>query len=337
MEKKIRALLTLVVYAVILYTGLTASTTVSVSAAAPIRSTINMARTKNVTVVKGNRYRMKAVIKEKIITTQGKWISSNKKVATVTKNGVIKAIKAGKTTIKATYKGRSLKTVVKVRSVCKHTWKTTKKATCGAKGTKICSVCGTTASIAKTAHKYVTDTWTGVEGRGKVTYAFTMYCNGCNIDMTGLTNEQMGEHTFKNRKDIESVLAGTVIMKYCFGGGWHGADGEARYPKYMMTHLEETYCKTCGARKDKTITNLYEVYYDEWRNVVRKSDGKILEETIAYKNHKAHIEALEKLAALNGGKADSEVILAVMEDPEVILDVINGKIPVTEENAIGTE
>ena len=43
-----------------------------------------------------------------------KWKSTKKKVATVTKDGVVKAKKAGKTTIKATYKGRTYKCKIRV-------------------------------------------------------------------------------------------------------------------------------------------------------------------------------------------------------------------------------
>lgn len=51
-----------------------------------------MAKTKNVTVIKGNRYKMKTAINGKTVITKGKWISSNKKIATVAKNDMITAI-----------------------------------------------------------------------------------------------------------------------------------------------------------------------------------------------------------------------------------------------------
>ena len=43
-----------------------------------------------------------------------KWKSTKKKVATVTKDGIVKAKKAGKATIKATYKGRTYKCKIRV-------------------------------------------------------------------------------------------------------------------------------------------------------------------------------------------------------------------------------
>ena len=48
-----------------------------------------------------------------------KWSSSNKKVATVSKKGVVKAKKAGKTTITAKYKGRKYTCKIAVRKKAK--------------------------------------------------------------------------------------------------------------------------------------------------------------------------------------------------------------------------
>lgn len=44
-----------------------------------------------------------------------KWKSSNKKVATVSKNGVVKAVKSGKATISGKYKGITFKTKITVK------------------------------------------------------------------------------------------------------------------------------------------------------------------------------------------------------------------------------
>ena len=119
----------------------------------------------------------------------------------------------------------------------------------------------------------------------------------------------------------------------CFSASVTGAVGVERYPKYVMAKNEETYCKTCGAYKDLNVTDLYEVYYDEWGNTVRKSDNKIIEETIYYKNYKPYLEAAGKLpssdVAVNPDGSDqividNDFILADndLSDAEVIEDTV---------------
>lgn len=344
MKKKSKALLALIVCASMLYAGLTASNINTVQAASKAEGTIDLKakkltipkgkaqkiKNKTVTMVQKRRYQVKTKFGTKTVSTKGTYKSSKTSVATVSKTGLVTAKAPGTATISVTYNGTKQTFKVKVVASHTHSWKTTAKATCAAKGkrlcktcgvvgstakktthtfavtkkatcktagTKKCSVCGTTASIAKTAHKYVTEEWTGVEGRGKVQYVNTMYCNGCNIDMTNWSMAKIDAH----QSDLDGMAAGTASWR-CWGSEYNGAAGEARYPKYMMTNLKETYCKTCGISKDKTKTDLYEVYYDEWRNVVRKSDNKIIEESNPYKAYKPYLEAQEaakKAAASN--------------------------------------
>lgn len=62
-----------------------------------------------------------------------KWKSSNKKVATVSKNGTVKAVKTGKTTISGKYKGITFKTKITV----KETVKTLNKVLCEDENLKV--------------------------------------------------------------------------------------------------------------------------------------------------------------------------------------------------------
>jgi len=59
---------------------------------------------------------------------------------------------------------------------CKHSWKTTKKATCERTGVKTCKKCKLQKSIKKTAHKYVNTTVKDIEFDG---YEYIVMCSGC--------------------------------------------------------------------------------------------------------------------------------------------------------------
>lgn len=319
------------------------------------------------TMVKGRRYAVKFKIKGKAYSlatlpaTVGKAKVNTTAIASI-KNNMLVANKAGTTTFRVVKGSKNLVTLkVKVidTTAHKHAWKTLSKSTCATKGKKLCKTCGATGTTAlskthsfkitkkatcetkgvetctdcglknalpKTAHKYVTETWEKVEGRGKPYFVNTFYCNGCGIDMTDWTREQIDFHY----TDIDGMQAGTANMD-CFNAGHNGASGVERYPKYVMAHNEETYCKTCGAHKALNVEDLYEVYYDEWRNVVRKSDNKILEESVWYKKAKPYLEKAKELeeSKNQGGTTTASVrkaaARAVASPQDVITDVPNSE------------
>lgn len=310
---------------------------------------------KTVTMVKARRYQVKAKFGTTVVKSNATWKSSKPAVATVSSTGLITAKAPGTTTIKVTYGKKSQTFKIKVIASHTHSWKTlskstcaakgkklcktcgatgttavskthsfkiTKKATCETKGVQTCSVCGTKEAIAKTKHAYVTETSEYVEGRGKPYYEDAIYCNGCGIDVSNWTPNEVSLH----QVDIEGMQAGTVNWD-CFNAGVNGLSGVEKYPKYVVNKTVETYCKHCGAWKDKTSEDLYEVYYDEWRNVVRKSDGKILEESVWYKKAKPYLEKAKELeeSKNQGGTATASVkkaaARAVASPQDVITDI----------------
>ena len=247
---------------------------------------------KTLTMVKNRRYQVKAKFGKTTVSKTGTYKSSKPAVATVSSTGLVTAKTPGKATIKVTYNGKNQSFKVKVIASHKHAWKTTRKATCAVKGKKLCqtcgatgttamktthtfkttkkatcrtsgtqtcTVCGTTAKIAKTAHAWQTDTWESIEGRGKPYETATVYCNGCNIDMTFWTKEQRDAHL----NDFNNLQ--------CFCAGVNGAFGITAYPKYCMVKKTEITCKNCGAWKDKFQEDLYECDY--YGNPLTESDA----------------------------------------------------------------
>ena len=77
--------------------------------AVSVSATPKLNKTKH-TIIAGKSFTLKVTGTKKKVT----WSSSNKKVATVTKKGVVKALKAGDVTIKAKVAGKTLKCKVKV-------------------------------------------------------------------------------------------------------------------------------------------------------------------------------------------------------------------------------
>lgn len=64
---------------------------------------------------------------------------------------------------------------------CKHSWKTTKKATCERVGVKTCKKCKLQKTIAKTSHKWVTSNKQVIEGERE---DIVFYCMGCHCENT---------------------------------------------------------------------------------------------------------------------------------------------------------
>lgn len=311
---------------------------------------------KTVTMVKARRYQVKAKFGTTVVKSNATWKSSKPAVATVSTTGLVTAKAPGTATIKVTYGKKSQTFKVKVVASHTHSWKTiskstcatkgkklcktcgatgttavskthsfkiTKKPTCETKGVQTCSVCGVKEAIAKTKHEYVTETSEYIEGRGKPYFVNTYYCNGCGLDMTGWTVDEMNE---RHQFNLDGMQAGTINWD-CFNAGYNGASGVKKYPKYVKTNTTATYCEHCGAWKDQVVEDLYEVYYDEWRNVVRKSDNKILEESVWYKRAKPYLEKAKELEeSKNQGSTTTASVKkaaarAVASPQDVITDV----------------
>lgn len=253
MKKKIGILFALIVCTLMVHTGLMASTAVPVSGAVKTNGTIDLQKKaliipngkktaikqNKVTIVRGCRYQIKAK------STKAKLKSSNPSVLSVSKK-IITAKKPGSATLKITYKNKNQSLKIKVVASHKHSFKTTRKATCKTKGVQTCSVCGTTEYIAKTSHNWRTATWESFEGRGKPYEVVSTYCGGCGTDMTDWTKDEIALH----RTNFDHFP--------CFGANIYGVDGEVRYPKYMKVKKTEITCKQCGAWKDKFQEDLYE-------------------------------------------------------------------------------
>lgn len=137
-----------------------------------------------------------------------------------------------------------------------HSFKVTKKATCERKGVETCTVCGLQNTLPKTAHKYVTEKSTGIEGRGKKTvHATSILCPGCHWDMTDWTVKQQNSH----QTHIDAYLEDKLDYG-CFNSGYTGVAGAVRYEKYVKTESIATTCEYCGAfDMDKTYTK--DLYY----------------------------------------------------------------------------
>lgn len=168
--------------------------------------------------------------------------SSNKKVATVSQKGKVKAKKTGKAVITITdQKGNTYKCSVTVVAKHKHKagdWEVTKKATCKAEGTKVkkCTVCNTqleTAKVAKTDH---------TPGDWVVTKEATCSTNGskhkvctvCGVETAVETITANGTHKYSwsTNGDTRTMKCGcgaTGITEYKYGNVWgYFDDAEAK-------------------------------------------------------------------------------------------------------------
>lgn len=293
---------------------------------------------RTLTMVKNRRYQVKAKFGKTTVSKTGTYKSSKPAVATVSSTGLVTAKAPGTATIKVTYNGKSQSFKVKVIASHKHAWKTTRKATCAVKGKKLCqtcgctgttamktthtfkttkkatceksgtqtcTVCGTTAKIAKTSHAWQTDTWESIEGRGKPYETATVYCNGCNIDMTFWTKEQRDAHL----NDFNNLQ--------CFCAGVNGAFGITAYPKYYMVKETEITCKNCGAWKDLLKEDLYECDY--YGNPLTESDTVKTTQSTKTSNNVTITES------------DSDIVTDDTED-EIIVDE-----PVISDNSVVSE
>lgn len=120
MKTKLSRVLIAVISVVMMLTAVPAvdyyvSTPTAVTASAASKKTaLNKSK---VTVTTGDSYTLKLLSsKKKAITKSVKWSTSNKKIATVSSKGVVKAVKKGTATITAKYKGKKYKCKVTVKN-----------------------------------------------------------------------------------------------------------------------------------------------------------------------------------------------------------------------------
>ena len=133
----------------------------------------------------------------KDIVEKYKWSSSDKNIISVDSDFIdentdytlcieITAINKGTATVTGTskYGYASITMTVEVsqpaattkQKACKHTWKTTMKATCDRTGIKTCKKCKLQKQISKTTHKYINVTTQVTETDG---YYHVYQCTGC--------------------------------------------------------------------------------------------------------------------------------------------------------------
>ena len=174
----------------------------------------------------------------------------------------IKAEKTGTTTIIGTNEptGETISFTVTVKGAttkqksCKHSWKTTKKATCVRSGVKTCKKCKLTKTIAKKQHKWVTYEKT------KTVYDQyeVFFCNGCTHEDPAVKYEHDTAEAFGVCD--KPCLAEFSEREY---GSWMNAQYALRehaaeechvisicsYPAYDNPHKVTktvTECKGCG-------------------------------------------------------------------------------------------
>lgn len=136
---------------------------------------------KKLVTYKGKKARIRVKYGSKTVTTKVKYKTSNKKIFTISKKGIINPKKLGSAVLTIMYTKKTVKLRVYVKNASKqqtnctsHTWKKTKTTTaptCQKTGVDLytCSKCGKTKNVttAKTDHVYVNH--------------ICKYCGHCNI------------------------------------------------------------------------------------------------------------------------------------------------------------
>ena len=200
MKNNLKTIITCILVACIMLTGIGLDNTVTVNAA-----------TKASYVQKWGTVTMKPGDTKKVIvtdtdgndiTTKYKWTSSDKSIVKVNMDFVsqsdftecLELIAAGSGTVTLTgkavslleeYQTTQLTVTVKMagptakQKKCKHSWKVTKKATCERAGVKTCKKCKLQKSIKRTGHKYVNSKITVTEYDG---YEYIVTCSGCDCE-----------------------------------------------------------------------------------------------------------------------------------------------------------
>lgn len=182
---------------------------------------------------------------ETIVSMQRAWDISTAETYEVS-HVIIKAEKPGTATITATpvtIKGETVSFSVNVKAPkvtakqkkCKHSWKTTKKATCLESGMKTCKKCKMQKVIAKKEHTFVTES----KEKNDYKYYIVYLCDICGEEFSPLkygsdeaAREAYGGHLAKYGHDISD--------------GWKYY--EVPYDK-ETSYKDIQVCKTCGYSK----------------------------------------------------------------------------------------
>lgn len=265
MKNNLKTIITCILVACIMLTGIGVDNTITVNAA-----------TKASYVQKWGTVTMKPGDTKKVIvtdtdgndiTTKYKWTSSDKSIVKVNMDFVsqsdftecLELIAAGSGTATLTGESVSILDYNKIQITvtvkmagptakqkkCKHSWKITKKATCERAGVKTCKKCKLQKSIKRTGHKYVNSKLTVTEYDG---YEYIVKCSGCDCHEHGI------EHT-------------------------EGADGIVYGCKYPCDFTVVVTTKKRNGVIDYPHHYDYVIYeedYSTWNDAVQAATGKIL-------------------------------------------------------------
>ena len=284
MRKTLKQTITAILAAAILITGISTGGTMTAHAATTVE---NFKQNGEATMKPGDVKKLLVMDKSgKDLVETYKWSSSDSSVLKVESDFVddsvdftccvyVTALKNGTATItgKSIYGYQPLTMTVNVQLAkatakqkkCKHTWKTTKKATCERTGIKTCKKCKLQESIAKKAH-----TWTE-----KTVYTqecwHIIHCNYCWYDENSIEKDSMtmcdlkvkveDYSDYKNMpgyEDAGSAIAAAkraLVQLHAKTGANHATKFLGGYEDYEQPYGPlipcgtETVCKKCGAKK----------------------------------------------------------------------------------------
>ena len=293
MRKTLKQIITAILAAAILITGISPGSTMTAHAATTVE---NFKQNGEATMKPGDVKKLLVMDKSgKDLVETYKWSSSDSSVLKVESDFVddsvdftccvyVTALKNGTATItgKSIYGYQPLTMTVSVQLAkatakqkkCKHTWKTTKKATCERTGIKTCKKCKLQESISKKEH-----TWTE-----KTVYTqecwHIFHCNACTCyedpelaekhrngicstmcDLEVKVEDYLNYKNMPGYEDADSVfeaakralarLHGETNAKHSQSDNWVLGGYEQYVQPYgpLIPCGTETVCKKCGAKK----------------------------------------------------------------------------------------
>ena len=172
-----------------------------------------------------------------------RWKSYDKKVATINRNGIITAKKAGKTVIKATFKKKTYKITIivkknfkKIKNIDPHNGSASSKNNCTHKWTKVYK------TIHHNAITHKEKIWHDREVTG---YQYSCNCGACFSSMDGVN-----QHQFEAALNEEPGHTGVVSLPVTSDGYYETitiVDKDA-YDEKVLTGYK---CTKCGQTKSK--------------------------------------------------------------------------------------